>query len=403
MRQGSDLMKSVRTLLIVVAVVAGTLVGSTGVGTADLPTPLTPSSSPLPAAAQFNGRVTALLTVGDTVFVGGAFTSAKTGNGGWMARGGLAAINGTTGALVEGWQPKVNGEVSALAMQGDQLFVGGSFTTVAGAIRRNLAAVSLSTGQTTAWAPPAPNKAVYALAVLGSRVFAGGQFTSVAGAARTRLAAFDATTGALDPGWRPAASGIVYAITTSYSDDQLYVGGAFPSINGNATFGYVAGLDPVTGATTGWPSDHVSYKVNALSVSSEGVFGGGDGPGGHLLAWGSDGTFLTAPFQTDGGVQALVAVEPGRVFAGGHYTNVCLGNTGSGSPYNCTTPLSRRKMFGVDLDALAYTSWNPTANSAKGVKAMALVPSTGMLVVGGEFTTINGSSRQRLAVFPPLQ
>lgn len=395
-------MKRVRSLVLSVAVVAGTLVATTAVGTAEPPAPLTPSSSPLSSATQFNGRVAALLTIGDTVFVGGSFTAARASNGSWVSRGGLAAVNGATGALIDAWQPKVNGDVIALATQGDQLFVGGKFTTVAGVARKNLAAVSLTTGQATAWSPPGPGKAVYALAVLGSRVFAGGQFTTVGSAARSRLAAFDATTGALDPGWLPAASGNVNVITTSYTQDQLYVGGTFPSINGDATFGYVAGLDPVTGSNTGWPTDHVDYPVNAFSVSADGVFGGADGAGGHLVAWRSDGTFLTTPFQTDGGVQALVGVEPGRVFAGGHFTNVCLGNTGSGSPFICATPLLRRKMFGVDLDALDYTTWNPAANSPKGVKAMALVPSTGMLFVGGDFTTINGSSRQRLAVFPPL-
>jgi hypothetical protein len=63
--------------------------------------------------------------------------------------------------------------------------------------------------------------------------------------------------------------------------------------------------------------------------------------------------------------------------------------------------LSRRKLFGVDLASSTYTSWNPVANSAQGVLALAVVPETGLVIAGGDFTKINGLPRQHLALFPP--
>ena len=341
-----------------------------------------------------------MLVVGDTVYVGGSFSSATDASGRWVSSSRLAAIDGTTGVLDSSWQAPANGTVSALATDGTQLFVGGSFSNLAGASRKNLGAVSLATGSATSWAPPAPDKSVLALAVLGSRLYAGGLFQAVGGTNRDRLAAFDTSSAQLDPNWTPDASGKVNTLEPSLAGDQVYVGGGFTTMNGASSFGYEAGVDATTGNNTGWPSDHAYYQILSIAVSADGVFAGGDGPGGHLLAWDTNGAFLTDPYQTDGGVQALV-LAPGQVFGGGHFTNVCLGNTGGGRPYVCTNPLSRRKVFGLDLTSSTYTSWNPVLNSAHGVYAMAVVPDSGMLVVGGDFTKVNNQTRQHLAVFPP--
>jgi hypothetical protein len=389
-------MKLVRAGSTMLAATAAVLLTSVAAATAAVPGV---TSTPVNTAAQFNGRVSALLVVNGKIYVGGQFTSALDGNGKWVPRAGLAEVDATTGTLDSAWQASANKAVSALATDGTLLFVGGSFSTLDGASRKNLGAVSLATGQPTSWTPGTPDKAVLALAVMGTRVFAGGEFQAVGGSVRSHLAAFSTGTGALDPTWRPDADGKVNGITPSAAGDQLYVGGTFKAMNGNSTFGYEAGVDTGTGSNTGWPSDHVYYQIYGFALSDGAVFGGGGGPGGHLLAWGTDGSFLTDPFQTDGGVQSL-ATEDGQVFGGGHYTNVCLGNTGGGHPFICSDPLSRRKMFSVDIGSLTYTDWNPEANSSQGVLAMAVVPQTGALVVGGDFTTINGLSRQHFAMFP---
>lgn len=391
-------MRLARTVMVATSVV--TLALGAAAATASTATS-SPSTSPVATAAQFNGRVAALLVVDGTVYVGGSFSSALDADGTWVPRAGLAAVDGTTGALDSTWRASANGAVSALATDGTQLFVGGSFSTLSGANRPRLGSVSLTTGGTTGWAPPVPDKAVLALAVSGTRLYSGGLFQFVSGSPRGRLAAFDTTTAALDPDWVPrAATGKVNAIAVSIAGDQLYVGGTFSAMNGNSVFGYQAGVDPITGANTGWPSDHAYYQIFDFAVSDDGVFAGGGGSGGHLLAWRPDGSFLSDPYQTDGGVQSVVT-QPGLVLAGGHFTNVCLGNTGGGSPFVCSNPLPRRKLFAVDLASSAYTPWNPAANSAQGVLAMVVVPSSGGVAVGGDFTKINGQSRQHFALFPP--
>jgi len=88
------------------------------------------------------------------------------------------------------------------------------------------------------------------------------------------------------------------------------------------------------------------------------------------------------------------------VYAGGHFTNYCIGDTGSGSPFVCTNPLERRRLFEVSLTTGNLTSWAPKLNSAHGVWATAVEPTTHDLWTGGDFTKVGSSSISRLAVFP---
>ena len=94
----------------------------------------------------------------------------------------------------------VDGPVQALALAGDTMYLGGTFTSVNGSLaalkrdRRNLAAVDATTGIARDWDPDA-DSTVTALTVAGDTVFAGGAFGMVTGTTpRQRgLAAFEAS------------------------------------------------------------------------------------------------------------------------------------------------------------------------------------------------------------------
>src|SRR5687768_8353728 len=65
-----------------------------------------------------NGRVNAIVEVGNVVFLGGNFTEVREDGGagpGALARNYIAAFDATTGAPLESWDPSLNGEVYALA------------------------------------------------------------------------------------------------------------------------------------------------------------------------------------------------------------------------------------------------------------------------------------------------
>ncbi|MGV1008028.1 MAG: hypothetical protein ACOYBY_05390 [Dermatophilaceae bacterium] len=148
-----------------------------------------------------------------------------------------------------------------------------------------------------------------------------------------------------------------------------------------------------TGFRTG-----VTYPVIALAVDSRGVYGGGAGHGGHLDIWNLNGTWQQPEYQTDGNVQA-VAVDGDSVYAGGHFTNYCVGNTGNGAPFICDVNAERRKLFEVSLSTGNLTSWKPALNTPYGALS-AGVDANHRLWVGGDFTTVDGKSVNHLAVFP---
>jgi len=92
-------------------------------------------------------------------------------------------------------------------------------------------------------------------------------------------------------------------------------------------------------------------------------------------------------------VQAI-AVLGGEVYIGGHYTNYC---GPQGGQHSCTAPVQRLKLLAVDEGTGALTSWNPHANSALGIFALAGTGTT--IAAGGDFTKIGGVSQQGFARF----
>ena len=136
----------------------------------------------------------------------------------------------------------------------------------------------------------------------------------------------------------------------------------------------------------------------SVAADSRGVYVGGGGSGGHLGIWELDGS-LRRIYQTDGGVQAVV-VDGDSLYGGGHFTNYCVGDTGSGSPFLCTKNLPRRKIFEIDLTTGDFTNWSPSLNSAHGVFALAVEPASHDLWAGGDFTKVGTKTVGHLAVFP---
>jgi len=141
---------------------------------------------------DLNGSADALLLNGDTLYLGGTFTQAN----GTVPRNRLAAVNAINGDLLA-WNPDADGPVRALAQDGGTVFAGGSFTTIGGAARARMAALDALSGTASPWTADADRR-VDALAVHGRTLFAGGEFTSIGGAPHAGLAALDTGTAAVD-------------------------------------------------------------------------------------------------------------------------------------------------------------------------------------------------------------
>ena len=72
-----------------------------------------------------------------------------------VTRNRVVALNAQTGAVITGFNPNANSRVSALAINGNTLYMGGTFGTVGGQARSRLAAVNATTGALLPWAPTA--------------------------------------------------------------------------------------------------------------------------------------------------------------------------------------------------------------------------------------------------------
>jgi hypothetical protein len=137
--------------------------------------------------AGLNGDVWAFALVDHTLYAGGDFTEVNGGSG-VVQRNLLAAFptldEGATGpAVATSWNPDVTGGidggfpyVAALAIRGQTFYAGGSYTTVnsgtAALSRQSTAAFDLQ-GRATAWNPEVPFT-VAALAVPGDNAYVGG-------------------------------------------------------------------------------------------------------------------------------------------------------------------------------------------------------------------------------------
>src|SRR5258706_1282131 len=170
-----------------------------------------------------NGTINATVLSGNTLYIGGSFSSVGPVTGAGVP---LDAISGSAvGAF-----PKVVGQVTAVAADGTGgWYIGGLFTIVGGVARSNLAHI-LADNTVSPW-DPGSNGQVLALVADAGTVYAGGSFTSAGGQTRNRIASLDASTG-LATAWDPNANDLVRALALSGS--TVYAGGRFTTIGREA-------------------------------------------------------------------------------------------------------------------------------------------------------------------------
>jgi len=133
------------------------------------------------ATADVVGEVT-LSASGRTVFVGG------------RSAGGYVQAYGPNVGGTPVWNVATNGDVEAIVVSSSILYVGGHFTTVAGASRGHLAALRASGGGLESWNPGANGAlGAFGAAITSSRVAFGGEFTQVAGEGRQGIVQFSGT------------------------------------------------------------------------------------------------------------------------------------------------------------------------------------------------------------------
>lgn len=298
----------------------------------------TVSTDPLPTT-QIDGVAWSQVIVGNTVFVGGSFTTARPAGAApgvnTVPRANLLAYDLRSGVLLPSFAPRVNGEVRSVAASpdGKRLYIAGLFTSINGVARSRVAAFDAVSGALVSSFAPAVNSTVEVVKATNSTVYIGGNFTSIGSAARTRVGALNAADGAVLPFAASALGGRVRGIAVSPDQTKVVLAGAFTTLNGSGTPGYGMGaVNASTGSSLPWAVDSkvrnggTDAAIYSLTSDADSVYGSG-------YVYGAGGN-LEGVFRADWKTGALIWVEDCH---GDTYGVTVTGNTvyTAGHPHYC--------------------------------------------------------------------
>lgn len=346
--------------------------------------------------AMLDGDVNALVATERAVYVAGTMTTVNA-----VARSNLAAIDLRTGHATA-WQPVANDGVYALAVSGDRIYAGGRFTAIDGVAREHLAAIGTAGAVDPVWSAdvtgPTANYGVEisALLVDGERLFVGGSYGTIDGARRNGLAAIGTGgAGVVDPEWNPLVDGLA-VLALLRNGDRLYVGGTFTAIGGQPRSN-LAALSPSGAATAvaSWQPDP-NGSVRALAYGGERLYVGGDfttlagQPCGQLAALTPAGS-LDSSWQAQitrgsGGYPSVrnLLLSGDALYAAGYFTMA------NGAP--------RVKLAAFDAGAGGLLDWAPSLLSDQAPPAT-LAIGANILIVGGWFDSAGAWPSHFLAGF----
>ncbi|MEH0843682.1 delta-60 repeat domain-containing protein [Micromonospora sp. CPCC 205711] len=338
-----------------------------------------------------NGDTKAFAEIGNTVYVGGTFTSVKAAtDASWTARNYLFAYDKTTGALKTGFTPAVDGAVHALAASPDgKLIVGGAFGTVNGVSRKNLVELDPATGATVAgWAGRSDGGLVRRTIVVGGKLYIAGAFHWVNGTQHSLLARLDATTGAIDPTFQVDASvardstELVWGLAVAPDEKTLVAVGNFTQVNGQPRNQVVVVDLAGTPAVADWSTQRYvapcynwtfPFYARDVDFSDDGSYfviiaDGGRGDGAYCDAiarfeTSTRGAAIDATWVNYTGTDSVTSVEVADnvVYVGGHFRwlNNANGNDSAGSG-----AINRFGLGALDPINGMPLNWNPTRSGA---------------------------------------
>lgn len=299
-----------------------------------------------------NGPVAALAIGADGLYVGGDFTVANVGGpstsshdrGGGIDANRIARWNGSVWTSVgTSGGNGANGMVHALAIDGNDVYIGGDFSTVN--IGNPMTANNIVRWDGSGWFPLGSsggngmNGLVSALAIGGDEIYAGGDFTVAnlggfspsshvlgGGVSANRIARWNGSTwGALGHTGGNGVNSSVHALAVA--GDDVYVGGAFTAVNvGNPlAVNHIARWDGGSWFSVG---NGVNDEVISLVTDGDVVYAGGDFtevnvgqilPASHIARYdGSDWTTLGS--GTNGPVRAMAIPAMDTLVTAGNFS-----------------------------------------------------------------------------------
>jgi hypothetical protein len=338
-------------------------------------------------------------------------------------------------ALGTGTQNGVNGEVRALAIDGQgRVYVGGFFTQAGNVSASNIARYNPATNSWSVLGTDTQNGVsgfVYALAIDGQgRVYVGGSFTQAGSVSANHVAHFDPTTNSWGVLGTDTQNGVsstdflafVYALAID-GQGRVYVGGSFTQA-GSVSANHVARYNPATNSWSVLGTDTQNGvsgigiggfepSVNALAVDGQGrVYVGGSfteagGVGANHVARYNPATNSWSALGTDaqngvsGGsdfslftlsVAALAIDGQGGVYVGGFFSQAGSVSANSVARYDIATN---------SWSALGTGTQNGVSGDFPPAVAAFAIDGQGRVYVGGNFTQAGSVSVSDVARYNP--
>jgi hypothetical protein len=273
-----------------------------------------------------NSVVRAITTIGDTVYVGGTFKSARpetisSGDAGspFVIRyEGMGVIRNVGWSSMKGG---VNGYVNALSSMGKNLFVGGTFTRAGGESRAHIARWNVLSN---AWSglTSGPSGNIAAVALHGANVYVSGLMAAPDGQIGYRIARWEGTKWST---FNTTVSGPIY--TMAIGGDNIYVGGMFTraaAINATNVARYNLTTNTWSSLGAGVGGIGETY-VSALAYKGTTLYAGGDFDiaddvlANGIAMW--NGTKWSAiGTGVNGWINAIAIADNGDIYVGGDFS-----------------------------------------------------------------------------------
>jgi trimeric autotransporter adhesin len=342
-------------------------------------------------------EVNCILVHAGVVYFGGYFDNV---NSAAPSRRYFAAVNATTGAL-DAFNPRPDGRVRTMLFDGPMLYLAGGFDQVLNTERFRVARIELATSTLTPFELIFLSNAnsnffgfdqVNAIGIDGNKLFIGGTFTLVNGAQQPHLAEVDKITGVLEPSDKKIYGEVN---TMLINGGNIFVGGYVIGHLGTSVDG-IALLDEDTGTgKNGWIENIPPPPTGEYYTSYDFHFQNG------MLYYYlniSDGTTYLGAVENDDAIWLATIDHP---ISGWAFSDNALYLADEGSNTMTINGQTRNRFAALDLETgalLPFTINFPLALSDYIITSMAA--QNNVLYVAGEFSfTANGEARNSFTAF----
>ncbi|GAA1795367.1 hypothetical protein GCM10009682_16380 [Luedemannella flava] len=414
-----------RRYLAVLIALSVAFVSWTTPGYADMQQPAVVSADPVDWTPNiFNGQVNAIAVVGDTVVVGGDFSRiAEAGQRRAIRRPFLFAFHATTGRFRD-FRPDLDGPVNALVPgPNDTVIVGGAFRWVNDQRRRGIVKLNLFNGEISdGFEGTIDTGEVRAMEIHGNDLYVAGNFSSAGGGRQPVLTRLDARTGLADREFQISITAPNHPrvkledISLSPDGRKLVIIGEITRVNGEPR-SQLAVLNVGSRRPTVDPWYTMAYDslchrafdtyVRAVDFSPNGAYfvvvttGAISGPrrmcdtAARFDPQGSGEHGPTWVNHTGGDTLSAVSVTGAAVYVGGHQRWM---SNPYGRNFAARGAIPRLGIAALDPRDGSVFDWNPTRTRGKGVEAM--VATSYGLFVGSDTDRLGYEYHGKLGMFP---